>query len=218
MTAQTIPETEPQVLVAAENPLIRAGLSALLEERGCIVLAQTDGTALNRDIDRVQPDILVVDVGRHNQTMRLKLSEVDRDLPILALVPDYEADDARLLLQSLAAFSHYGMLLRDSDPDMIVAALQALDGGLVVIDPNLSQLLKKPIHPQRSPLTAALTPRENEVLQWLAQGLTNKAIALELGITQHTVKFHVNAIMSKLEAQSRTEAVVRATQAGMIVL
>ena len=63
MTAQTIPETEPQLLVAAENLLIRAGLSALLEERGCIVLAQADGTALNRDIDRVQPDILVVDVG-----------------------------------------------------------------------------------------------------------------------------------------------------------
>ena len=56
------------------------------------------------------------------------------------------------------------------------------------------------------------------MLQLLAQGMTNKGIALDLGITQHTVKFHVNAIMSKLGAQSRTEAVVRATQLGMIVL
>ena len=55
-------------------------------------------------------------------------------------------------------------------------------------------------------------------MQLLARGLTNRAIALELGITQHTVKFHVNAIMSKLDVQSRTEAVVRASQLGMIVL
>ena len=218
MTGQTIPETELQLLVVAESLLIRAGLSSLLEERGCIVLAQTDGEALNDDIDRFQPDILVVDMGWHTRAMCLKLGEVDSDLPILALVADDEADDTLLLLQSLAAFTHYGLLLQNSDPDMIAAALHALDSGLIVVEPTLSRLLKKPIHPQPSPLAAALTPRENEVLQWLAQGLTNKAIAFELGVTQHTVKFHVNAIMSKLDAQSRTEAVVRATQAGMIVL
>ena len=71
--------------------------------------------------------------------------------------------------------------------------------------------------PQESP-PSPLTAREHQVLQLLAQGLTNRAIALQLGITQHTVKFHVNAIMSKLDAQSRTEAVVRATQLGMIAL
>jgi DNA-binding NarL/FixJ family response regulator len=63
-----------------------------------------------------------------------------------------------------------------------------------------------------------LTPREMEVLQRLAEGLTNKAIAQELGISEHTIKFHVNAIMGKLHAQSRTEAVVRATRLGLILL
>ena len=67
-------------------------------------------------------------------------------------------------------------------------------------------------------MLSPLTAREQEVLQHLARGLTNRAIALELGITQHTVKFHVNAIMGKLEAQSRTEAVVRATRLGLIAL
>ena len=218
MIGQTIPETEPRLLVAAQDLLIRAGLSSLLEARGCIVLAQTDGAALNDDIDRFQPDILVIDMGWHTQAMRLKLSEVDSDLPILALVADDEADEVLPLMQSLAAFAHYGLLLRNSEPDIMTAALHALDSGLVVIDPTLRQLLQRPIHPPPSLLAVALTPRENEVLQWLAQGLTNRAIALELGITQHTVKFHVNAIMSKLDAQSRTEAVVRATQAGMIAL
>jgi len=63
-----------------------------------------------------------------------------------------------------------------------------------------------------------LTPREQEVLQLLAEGLPNKAIASQLSISEHTVKFHVNAIMGKLGAQSRTEAVTRATRAGLILL
>ena len=69
-----------------------------------------------------------------------------------------------------------------------------------------------------TPLVEQLTAREREVLQHLAEGLSNKAIALRLGISEHTIKFHVNAIMSKLGAQSRTEAVVRATQLGLIML
>jgi DNA-binding NarL/FixJ family response regulator len=63
-----------------------------------------------------------------------------------------------------------------------------------------------------------LTPRELEVLQQLAEGLANKAIAQRLGISEHTVKFHVNAIMGKLGVQSRTAAVVRATRLGLVVL
>jgi DNA-binding NarL/FixJ family response regulator len=67
-------------------------------------------------------------------------------------------------------------------------------------------------------LAEELTPREREVLQLLAEGLANKAIAQQLTISEHTVKFHVNAIMSKLGAQSRTAAVVRATRLGLVVL
>jgi DNA-binding NarL/FixJ family response regulator len=64
----------------------------------------------------------------------------------------------------------------------------------------------------------ALTPREQEVIQLLAEGLPNKTIADRLHISEHTVKFHVNAILSKLGAQSRTEAVVRATRLGLLLL
>ena len=68
------------------------------------------------------------------------------------------------------------------------------------------------------PLIESLTPREVEVLKLLAEGLSNRAIAFGLGISEHTVKFHVNAIMGKLGAQSRTEAAVRATQLGLLLL
>ena len=74
--------------------------------------------------------------------------------------------------------------------------------------------------PARDPadLVEELTPRETEVLQLLADGLTNKAIAQRLGISDHTVKFHVNAVLGKLGAQSRTEAVVRASRLGLLQL
>ena len=219
MTEQPFPQTQLQLLVVADNLLARAGLASLLEDRGCVVVGQSDGTSLNNDIEVFRPDILLVDMGWHSEPMRLHLTNLDHDLPILTLVTGNDTDETLLpLIQALAVFSNYGLLLRESDPDTILSGLNALDSGLLVIDPTLSSLINMPINRDISPLATPLTPRENEVLQLVAKGMTNKAIALKLGITQHTVKFHVNAIMSKLTAQSRTEAVVRATQLGMILL
>jgi two-component system, NarL family, nitrate/nitrite response regulator NarL len=219
MTQQAIPQTQLQLMIVSDNLLTRMGLASLLEDRGCIIAGQSDGTTLNNDIEMFRPDILLVDMGWHNEPMRLRLASMDSDLPILALVTSGDSDDSLLpLVQSLATFANYGVLLRDSDPDTILLALNALDGGLLVIDPVLSSLINIPINRDIVPLATPLTPRENEVLQLVAQGLTNKAIALQLSITQHTVKFHVNAIMGKLDAQSRTEAVVSATRLGMVLL
>lgn len=219
MTEQFPPQAPLQLLIVADNILTRAGLASLLEVRGCSVVGQSDGEDLTHDIDIFRPDLILVDMGWHSEPMRLRITNMDSDLPVLALVTDNDSDDTlTTLIQSLSSFSNYGLLVRDSDPDTIMSALMALDSGLLVIDPSLSTLINMPINRDIAPIATPLTPRENEVLQLLAQGMTNKAIALKLGITQHTVKFHVNAIMSKLDAQSRTEAVVRATQLGMILL
>jgi DNA-binding NarL/FixJ family response regulator len=104
------------------------------------------------------------------------------------------------------------------DTDKLVAAAQAVANGLVVVEPKLTVSLLPATESDDFIPDEQLTPREMEVLQRLAEGLTNKAIAQELGISEHTVKFHVNAIMGKLQAQSRTEAVVRATRLGLILL
>lgn len=218
MTAETLADDETQILVIADHLLTRAGLTALLEERGCFVLAQVDGSRIQPDIDRYQPDALVVDMGWESEGMRKRLSQVESDLPILAIVTEEENQSLIALLQVLRVFPLFAMLLHDSDPDSIVTALDALAAGLTIIDPRLTGLLGAQSRSPQEPSLNPLTGRENEVLQLLARGLTNRAIALELGITQHTVKFHVNAIMSKLDVQSRTEAVVRASQLGMIVL
>ncbi|MCY3917937.1 MAG: response regulator transcription factor [Chloroflexi bacterium] len=218
MSRHSTANSEAQSLIVAASLLSRAGLTALLEERGCSVLGQADGKDLARAIDRLEPDLLVIDFGWETEAMRERLHRIDKDIPVLALIG--EPADAPLagLLAVLRAFPRFALLLNDSDADSIVAGLAALEQGLSAIDPRLTDLLGSAARGDYPPPSEPLTARENEVLQLLARGLTNRAIAQELGITQHTIKFHVNAIMSKLQAQSRTEAVVRATQLGLILL
>lgn len=217
MNAISALSSQPQLLIVAASLLSRAGLAAVLQERGCIVLGQVDGADLERDMDRLEPDALVIDFGWEADLMRALLARIDKDIPVLALILHDESSLAPLL-GLLRAFPRFALLLNDSHPDAIAAAITALEQGLTVIDPRLADLLGSAASAEYPPPADPLTARENEVLQLLARGLTNRAIAHELGITQHTVKYHVNAIMSKLAAQSRTEAVVRATQLGLIVL
>ena len=209
---------EARLLVAAENLLTRAGLSALLEERGCFVLGQVDGEGLRHDINFLEPDILVIELGWRAPVMRERLAQIDKDIPVLALIMEDEEASFTSLLGLLRAFPRFALLLMDSDAAAIAAAIAALQQGLTVFDPRLIGALGSLPRHHYPPPSVHLTARENEALQLLARGLTNRAIAQELGITPHTVKFHVKAIMSKLDAQSRTEAVVRATQLGLVLL
>ena len=207
----------PRLVVAADNLLARAGLTALLEQGGCRVLARVDGEQLAETVRRLNPDILAMDLGWGAEGMQARLYELEGDTPLLLLA---QADDDSLapLLRTLRRFPCFALLPRESDADALVAAVDALLGGLIVLSPAMSGLLAVHGSPPAAEALNPLTAREKEVLDLLAGGLTNRAIAQQLGITPHTVKFHVNAIMGKLDAQSRTEAVVRATQRGLIAL
>ena len=212
-------QTEMRLIVVAENMLARAGLAALLEQRGFVVVAQQAAVDLERFVDDGSAHALVVDLGWQSERLRRSLADWARHLPVLALVDNDETEASLLALAAMfSAGPGFAILPSDSDPDAVASALYAIDCGLIALDPDLRLL---PAASRASPLLAdaiPLTERENEVLRLLAQGMTNKAIALALSITESTVKFHVNAIMGKLGAQSRTEAVVRATQLGIIML
>jgi len=133
----------------------------------------------------------------------------DLDVPVLALAEDL--DSAR---QALGAGAD-GVVLRDGDVVRIRAALEALHCGLRVVDAAFDSLLKTSNDLE---LLEPLTSRETEVLELLAQGLANRAIAKRLELSEHTVKFHVNALLQKLDARNRTDAVVRATRMGILRL
>jgi DNA-binding NarL/FixJ family response regulator len=206
---------EVRVLVVADDALARAGLAALLADQpGCSVAGQVAADAdWPAALAVTHPDVIVWDLG-WDPTLSLEhlASLEEGDPPVVALLSD-ETHAAEAWTAGTR-----GLLSREAGAEQLAAALTAVANGLVAIDPALAVALVPAGHLPDAPPAEELTPRELEVLQLLAEGLPNKAIARRLGISDHTVKFHVNAILGKLGAQSRTEAVVRATRLGLIIL
>jgi two-component system nitrate/nitrite response regulator NarL len=203
------------ILVVADDPLARAGLATLLAEQPGIELSgQVPGESdLAVALQVYQPDVVVWDLGWDPALSLERLADVAEDgPPVVALLPD------ELHTADAWTAGARGLLLREVSAERLFATLSAVVEGVLVLDPVLSDALRPSRDLAPAPLAEELTPRELEVLQWLAQGLSNKAIAYQLGISEHTVKFHVNAIMGKLGAQSRTEAAVQATRLGLILL
>jgi two-component system nitrate/nitrite response regulator NarL len=204
-----------RVLIVADDPLARAGLAMLLSDQpDCEVVGQVAAESAPRDIlDTFPADVVLWDLGWDSALALDRLSEVPAEgPPVVTLL-----SDAVHAIEVWAAGAR-GILTRDARGDSLIAALMAASLGLVVIDPQTAaSLLPSAEHVPAQPL-GELTPREVEVLQLLSKGLPNKGIASQLGISEHTVKFHVNAIMGKLGAQSRTDAVIRATRSGLIIL
>lgn len=201
-----------RVTILAPDPLARAGLFTLLaDEPDVEIIAQISDEMLLYDGDEAPPDVILWDLGWEPPEALPDLS--GGDAPVLALLAS--AEDVPAARDSGAA----GFLHRGGDAEQLAAGLRAVASGLLVFEPEFAtpEVLRTPpdeVDEEIEPLT----PREMEVLQYLAQGVTNRAIGYELQISEYTVKFHVNSIMRKLAAQSRTEAVVRATRLGLIVL
>ena len=207
--------TDLRLLVVAGDPLARTGLSlALNDQPGCEVVGQVaSGAELVHDIEVYQPDVVVWDLGWDPTGALEHLTDAgESGPPILALLPD-ETQVSETLATGVR-----GLLLRSTDAETIVAATTAVARGTVVLDRELAAALLPARDQSEAPLVESFTPRELEVLRLLAEGLPNKGIASRLGISEHTVKFHVNAILGKLGARSRTEAVTRATRLGLILL
>ena len=215
--------TDLRLLVVASDPLARAGLATLLADRpGFQIVGQIEGGgSLQDEIDVYQPDLIVWDLGWDPQESLAWLEDLEptmtphlpaEEIGIVALVSDDETANS-----AWSAGAH-GLLFRNTTGDRLLAAISAVAGGLAAIEPELIDLMMPAGTLDEPVLIEDLTPRELEVLQLLAEGLANRAIAQQLGISEHTVKFHVNAIMKKTGAQSRTAAVMRATRLGLVVL
>jgi len=212
---------EPRVLILAADLLTRTGLAALLDAQTelDVVGRAPGGETLSADLDVYRPDVVIYDVGYEPLSGLAALDTlVEAALTIIVLLPD--ADSITPILGVLkAGDAGYGLLLRDSAADLLADTVAAATAGLAAIEPALLDALTPETGGEIPlPPTEDLTPRETDVLDLLARGLTNKAIGQRLEISPNTVKFHVNAILAKLDAQSRTEAVVRATQLGLITL
>lgn len=207
-----------RVTLIGEDPLARAGLAALLAgQEQCAVIDQLESTPAQLNL--IEPDaqdVLLWDLGWDAESGLAALADLgEPGAPVLALAPGDDAGEAARAAWQAGA---QGVLLRTVNLPMLLAGLRAVAAGLTVWDPALAEQILPDTRDAGDLPVDPLTPRETEVLQLLAQGLPNKEIARRLVVSDHTVKFHVNAILTKFQAQSRTEAVVRATRAGLVVL
>jgi two-component system, NarL family, nitrate/nitrite response regulator NarL len=185
--------------VVARDPLVRSGLTALLSAYPGLVLQEARTTA---DVE-LTADVVVWDAPETQASMPAA--------PVLALVEG--APEARQALRSGAR----GALSRSGSPPGLAPAALAVAAGHFVLDAAFARSLVEvdgPLPTAASPVS----PREQEVLELLAEGLSNRDIAARLGISRHTAKFHVNAILDKLGATTRTEAVVLAARGGLLSL
>ena len=201
-----------RVLVAADTAVARAGLEAVIAQAPAFSLAgSTEPAALGERIRELQPDVVLLE---HRGTMEDAIEALLDSGPVFVLLTDRE--DAAAILASPHSGLR-GVLPLDAAAQEIVAAITAAQEGLIVLHPDLVAAL--PVAgPAPRTSDASLTPREIEVLRMLAEGLANKNIAWKLGISEHTVKFHITSIFGKLNVSSRAEAVATGMRRGLILL
>ena len=221
------PEAAPaaplRVLVVAAYPAVRAGLAALLAAdpglRPVAPAAAPTGRGWAAAGPSASPDpaAIVVDLGGAGETATDDLAEAYPGVPLVLLGGDPAVDGPGLAAGPVA------YLAPDADGPSLVAAVRGVVAGLTVIDPVVAGRRLPgaggPAHPVALNVAGEpLTARERQVLELVAEGLPNKAIARDLGISEHTAKFHVGSLLGKLGAASRTEAVTIATRRGLLAV
>jgi two-component system, NarL family, nitrate/nitrite response regulator NarL len=187
-----------RVLLLGDDELVLGGLARLLDLEESWLVASTLEAG---------PDAVLIDLpaGVGSENVRSLASRY----PVLAL-----ASDPARAREALASGAR-GVVTHRTSGARLSRALDAIVEGLIVIDEELAEdALRPPARPLGSHET--LTPRELEVLELLASGLSNKEIGGRLGVSFHTVKFHVNSILGKLGASSRAEVVALAAKAGLL--
>jgi NarL family two-component system response regulator YdfI len=213
-----------RVLVGARSSVVRAGLESLVRSIPSLEFAGTvDASRLPKFelSGELSGDVLLIEAGDSIEQEWAVLA--DLPIPVVALV---DFGDSALAGSALRSGIR-GAISRDATPEEIEGAVHAVNAGLVVTTPaSLAELLPEaqafaegPLtQPLSEPLSEPLSDRELEVLDLLAEGISNKLIANRLSISEHTVKTHVASIFAKLGASSRTEAVSRAIRRGLVML
>lgn len=195
-----------RVSVVAGSPVVQAGLRALLEEGPGLEVVETLGPAA---ADSAQGEVIVFDAESDGAPA------VDGEGPAIVLLTD-DADGVRQ--SELWPSRVRAILSRTAPVTDILAAVQAVAAGFVLLRPEEAERALVPPRAAPAGVGEGLTPRELEVLQMITAGESNKRIAWRLGISEHTVKFHVASILAKLTAGSRAEAVAIGIRRGLIYL
>jgi DNA-binding NarL/FixJ family response regulator len=204
------------ILVADDHPIVREGLVAILSTQTDfqVVGEAGNGDEVVRQVEALQPDVILLDLEMPGMDGVEALGRIRLTHPHTQAIIFTAFDTDERILAAVRAGAK-GYLLKGAPRDEIFKAVRVASQGGSLLQPVVaSKLLQHVAHPAES--SPALTRREVEVLHLLADGKTNKEIAAILNITQRTAKFHVSAILRKLEAGNRTEALANAARSGLI--
>jgi DNA-binding NarL/FixJ family response regulator len=208
-----------RVLIVDDHAVVREGLRTFLElQDGIEVVGEaSDGTEALEQAEQLEPDVVLMDlvmprldgVGAMRQLR-------ERSPQIRVIVLTSFLDDDRLLPAIQAGASGY--LLKDVEPTELAQAVRTASAGQAMFNPAVAARLVEAIAENRAPgvKPERLTRREQEVLEQIAYGRSNKRIALELGISEKTVKAHVGHLLAKLGVADRTQAALLAVREGLV--
>jgi DNA-binding NarL/FixJ family response regulator len=207
-----------RVLVADDHPLFRDGLTALLTDAGDTELAgaATTGAEAVELARETQPDVVVMDLRMPGLDGIEATRRIVADSPHIAVLVLTMFDDDDSVFSALRAGAR-GYLLKGADREQIRRAIRSAADGEVIFGAQLAahMLAYFTAVPAPPPVFPQLTGREREVLELVAQGRANAAIAARLGLSQKTVRNHVSNILTKLQVADRAQAIVRARDAGL---
>jgi len=208
-----------RILIIDDHPLFRKGVRQLIEMAPHLqVVGEASdgehGVAMAKELD---PDLILLDLhmtGTGGIDTLKAIRDAGMDCRVVILTVSDNADDLVAAIRSGAD----GYLLKDMEPEDLLSAVDEALNGRTVIGERLNGLLARAIREEATSKqrdSATLTDREHEILQGLAQGLSNKLLARKLDITEATVKVHVKNLLKKLGFRSRLEAAVWAVERGM---
>lgn len=206
-----------RLVLADDHAVVRRGLRAFLELDQGLELAgeASDGAQAIALAHRLRPDVILMDLLMPGVDGISATGAIRRELPDVEVLALTSYLEDHLIVEVLHAGA-IGYLLKDTDADELQRAVRAAAAGQVQLSPAAAaRLVRQGSLPNGSP---GLTRREEEVLTHMARGRANGQIARELHIGQQTVKTHVSSILTKLNAQSRTEAALYAMRVGLVPL
>lgn len=220
-----MPEKSIRILIVDDHPMFRFGLRALLEAQADMVVvgeAESGETAIDMT-QKLQPKVVLMDINMTGINGIEATKQITAVLPQTAVLIITMFDDDTVFTAMQAGARGY--LLKGAQGDETLRAIRAVANGEVIFSPGVAEQMMaffmRGIRETATTNSATeipfpeLTPREGEILELLAQGLTNPAIAEKLVLSPKTIRNQVSNIFSKLQVASRSEAIVKAREAGL---